>query len=265
MAATHTLTGNFHDLLGEAFDASQIRAYVEPSQTFIVDTDPGGGGRFGRKQVTITADGTWSIDGLPDTSDPGWNPTGFGLRLVIEVRDGAQGASTRSKTTTTNWFSLTADTDFKDVAEIELEAVSTELRDTIHQWSLDAQAAAEAAEAVGTTNDAIIAGRISDPASATASALSASSARLLGFATDPLAMANGAVTRDGDGAPTAFAVEWPDGTAGAFVGTPSVAFPGAIDAWTMTYVGDTTLTFTQPAVTRDDDGNITNRPKVTVA
>lgn len=174
MAATHTLTGNFHDLLGEAFDTSAIRAYVEPSQTFIVDTDPGGGGRFGRKQVTIAADGTWSIDGLPDTEDPGWNPTGFGLRLVIEVRDGAQGASTRSKTTTTNWFALTADTDFKDVAEIELEAVSTELRDTIHQWSLDAQAAAEAAEAVGTTNDAIIAGRINTPGSATATALLAS-------------------------------------------------------------------------------------------
>jgi hypothetical protein len=64
-----------------------------------------------------------------------------------------------------------------------------------------------------------------------------------------------------NGAPVGAAVIWPDGTQGVYTGTPSVAFPGSIDGYTITY-GDT-RTYTQPAVTRDAAGNITNQPAIT--
>lgn len=66
-----------------------------------------------------------------------------------------------------------------------------------------------------------------------------------------------------DGAPTSAAVEWPDGTAGVFTGTPSVAFPGSLDSYTITY--GTTRTYTQPTVTRDANGNITNQPAIVLS
>jgi hypothetical protein len=78
----------------------------------------------------------------------------------------------------------------------------------------------------------------------------------------------GAITRDANGAATAFAVKWPDGAAGAYAATTvSTAFPGAVDAYTVTHVvGSTTKTYTQPAVTRDPStGAATAVPAITVA
>jgi hypothetical protein len=66
-----------------------------------------------------------------------------------------------------------------------------------------------------------------------------------------------------NGAPTSAAVVWPDGTTGAFTGTPSVAFPGSLDSYTITY--GTTRTYTQPTVTRDGSGNITNQPAIVLS
>ncbi|HWI05731.1 MAG TPA: hypothetical protein VNT52_18130 [Acidimicrobiales bacterium] len=78
---------------------------------------------------------------------------------------------------------------------------------------------------------------------------------------DPIIV--GAITRDANGAATSAGVVWPDGTAGAYTATTvSSAFPGAVDAYTVTKGA---LTFTQPAVTRNSDGAVTNRPAVTVA
>jgi hypothetical protein len=37
-----------------------------------------------------------------------------------------------------------------------------------------------------------------------------------------------------------------------------------VDAYTITRTGSPTKTYTQPAVTRDANGNITNRPPITV-
>lgn len=88
---------------------------------------------------------------------------------------------------------------------------------------------------------------------------------LLQFAADPSLMFNGTVTRDADGAPTSASVKWPDGVAGTYSGTPSETFPGAIDAYTVTRPGTPTITYTQPAVTRDAGGTITNRPAITVS
>lgn len=85
----------------------------------------------------------------------------------------------------------------------------------------------------------------------------------LGDAKTPEAMWTGTRTLDANGAVTSAAVTWPDGTTGTYAGTPSTAFPGSIDAYTITY--GTTHVYTQPAVTRDTAGNITNQPAITEA
>lgn len=91
-------------------------------------------------------------------------------------------------------------------------------------------------------------------------------AALLALARNPEAIFSGTVTRDANGAPTSATVQWPDGSSGVYSGTASVTWPGAINSYTVTHVGDTaTLTFTQPMVTRDDNGNIVARPAITVA
>jgi hypothetical protein len=77
----------------------------------------------------------------------------------------------------------------------------------------------------------------------------------------------GVVTRDSNGAATSAGVVWPDGSAGTYTATTvSTAFPGAVDAYTVTWVGSSTKTVTQPAVTRDATaGAVTTRPAMTVA
>ena len=91
-------------------------------------------------------------------------------------------------------------------------------------------------------------------------------AALLALARDPESLFAGAITRDSNGAPTSAVVKWPDGVDGTYSGTPSVSFPGSISAYTITRVGSPTVTFTQPAVTRDaTTGNVTNRPPITVS
>ena len=82
------------------------------------------------------------------------------------------------------------------------------------------------------------------------------------LARTPEALIVGAITLTA-GAPTSAAVVWPDGTTGVFTGTPSATFPGALDAYTITY--GTTRTYTQPTVTRDANGNITNQPAIVLS
>jgi len=90
-------------------------------------------------------------------------------------------------------------------------------------------------------------------------------AALLQLAADPSLLFSGAITRDGDGAPVSAVVTWPDGVSGIYSGTASLTWPGAISAYTITRSGTPTKTYTQPAVTRDTNGNITNRPAITVS
>ncbi|MDT0171008.1 hypothetical protein [Pseudarthrobacter sp. BRE9] len=61
-------------------------------------------------------------------------------------------------------------------------------------------------------------------------------------------------------------MKWPDGNDGNYSGTPSVNFPGSVSAYTVTrVVNGTTVTYTQPAITRDAaTGNVTNRPPIIV-
>lgn len=96
-------------------------------------------------------------------------------------------------------------------------------------------------------------------------------AALLQLARNPETLFAGAVTRDANGAPISAVVTWPDkkvdGTpvTGTYSGTASTTFPGSIDAYTITRALATTATFTQPAVTRDANGYVTNRPAMTVS
>lgn len=72
-------------------------------------------------------------------------------------------------------------------------------------------------------------------------------------------------TRDVNETITTASIVWPDGATGVFTSTAlSTAFPGAIDAWTATYIGSTTKTITQPAVTRDSNGAVTAQPSITI-
>jgi hypothetical protein len=77
----------------------------------------------------------------------------------------------------------------------------------------------------------------------------------------------GTVTRDVNGAAVSANVAWPDGATGVYTATRvSTAFPGAVDAYTVTHVlNGVTTTYTQPAVTRDSTGAVTNKPTMTVA
>lgn len=87
---------------------------------------------------------------------------------------------------------------------------------------------------------------------------------LLQAAANPPELFSGAITLDANGAPTSASVKWPDGTVGVYSGTASVTFPGAVDAYTVTYASTPTLTVTQPAVTRNASGQVTNSPALTI-
>jgi hypothetical protein len=73
----------------------------------------------------------------------------------------------------------------------------------------------------------------------------------------------GAITRDSNQAVTSAAVMWPDGTPGTFTAdTLSTAFPGAVDAYHITYGNPVSRTFTQPAITRNTAGAATTVPRI---
>jgi hypothetical protein len=89
--------------------------------------------------------------------------------------------------------------------------------------------------------------------------------RLLAAA-NPDLLVTGVITRDANEAATSAAVTWPDGAPGTYTATTlSTAFPGAVDAYTITYGSPVEKTYTQPAVTRDSSGAVTNRPAITVS
>jgi hypothetical protein len=90
-------------------------------------------------------------------------------------------------------------------------------------------------------------------------------ASLLQLAANPSMLFSGPVTRDSDGAPISATLRWPDGTVGVYSGAASPDFPGAVDSYTVTYAATPTITITQPAVTRNADGEVTNSPALILA
>lgn len=88
----------------------------------------------------------------------------------------------------------------------------------------------------------------------------------IALAGDPDLLITGAITRDANDAATSAPVTWPDGTPGVYTATSvSGTFPGAVDAYTITYGSPATRTYTQSAVTRNANGAVTTRPAITVA
>ena len=82
----------------------------------------------------------------------------------------------------------------------------------------------------------------------------------------PETIISGAITRDANGAATSAPVTWPDGTPGTYTATTlSTAFPGAVDAYQITYGSPATKTYTQPTITRNASGAATNVPAITVS
>lgn len=85
-------------------------------------------------------------------------------------------------------------------------------------------------------------------------------------AQNPDLIISGAITRDSNGAATVAGVVWPDGSPGTYTAdTLSGSFPGAVDAYHVTYGSPVTRTYTQPAVTRDVNGAVTDRPALVVS
>ena len=87
----------------------------------------------------------------------------------------------------------------------------------------------------------------------------------IAIAASPDLIMTGTITRDANGAISSATVTWPDGTTGTYVtDTASTAFLGAVDAYHVTYGSPATKTYTQPAITRDASGAVTNRPGIQV-
>lgn len=96
-------------------------------------------------------------------------------------------------------------------------------------------------------------------------ALNGTYASFLSLAMDPDLIIVGAITRDINGAATSAPLVWPDGSVGTYTAdTVSVLFPGAVDAYHVTYGSPVTRTYTQPAVTRNASGAVTTRPALVV-
>lgn len=88
---------------------------------------------------------------------------------------------------------------------------------------------------------------------------------LKAFASDPIELFTGTRTLDANDVVTSSPVTWPDGVSGVFSATTVNATYKCVDAYTVTYVGSTTKTVTQTAVTRNGNGEVTTRPPLTVA
>lgn len=88
----------------------------------------------------------------------------------------------------------------------------------------------------------------------------------ISLARNPDALISGTITRDANGAAISAPVTWPDGATGVYTATSvSATFPGAVDAYTITHVLGSTTTYTQPLLTRDGNGAVTNLPAITVS
>jgi hypothetical protein len=91
-------------------------------------------------------------------------------------------------------------------------------------------------------------------------------ASYVAYAANPDTITFGTITRNTDSAVTSATVVWPDGTAGVFTSDVlSSAYPGAVDSYHITYLGSSTVTYTQPTVTRDSNGAVTTRPAMVVS
>ena len=285
MAATsYTLTGDFADILGTDFvigNAKKIVAWVVANTDTI--SDPVGNVvRTGTQSITVAADGTFSVS-LWATNDTTLNPTAF----QYKVHWRAVGAhSLKPVSDDSGWFSLTANTNLADVIEEQYVPPTwlTTVTASLASYVTDAQTAetnAEAAQAAAeaarddavdissiATPDALVQDLVLNTGGAgplTSAALSATFATLIQQAKDPDGIIQGAITRGATGAVTSAGVVWNDGATGTYT-ADSIDSTGAVLGYHITHVvGATTTTYTQPTMTRDGTGAVTNRPAIVVS
>lgn len=126
--------------------------------------------------------------------------------------------------------------------------------------SIYSKAGADAAFATKATQAAVESGRLSS------TTLDATYVSLTAAAKNPDLLIAGSITRDSNQAVTSAAVVWPDGKPGTFTALVlSTAFPGAVDSYKITYGSPIIKTFTQPTVTRNTVGAVTNVPQIVVS
>lgn len=83
------------------------------------------------------------------------------------------------------------------------------------------------------------------------------------IAANPDAIIVGDITRDSNDTAISASVVWPDGDVGTYTAvTLSTEFPGFVDSHTVT---KGTKTYTQPAMVRNENGAIINRPAIVVS
>ena len=158
-------------------------------------------------------------------------------------------------------------------ATSEANAGASALSSANSATAATAQAAAAGNSATSANASANAAGSSAAAADASKTAAAASAASAANAAAYELATWAYAqtfqlvsATRDTNGAITTATIKWPDGVSGVFTtDVASTSFPGAIDAWHATYLGTTTKTVTQPAVTRDTNGAVTVQPAITIS
>lgn len=176
MAATYTLSGDPKTLLGSD-DFTAVRAYITCDQDILVDPDGVEEPRIFGEADVILANATtnaFSVD-LPGND---WTPSPHWYTLHIEGR--SRTSSKVNRVVTTAPFQMTADTTLADLPQAAPKAISVQDYESLIEARDEAVAAAES---VTLPTDGIIAGRINDPESATAAALSASNAQAI--ADDP--------------------------------------------------------------------------------
>lgn len=80
----------------------------------------------------------------------------------------------------------------------------------------------------------------------------------------PDLLITGAITRDTNGVITSATVTWPDGTTGTYTTLAVNGTVPAVDEYSVTYGSPATNTYTQPTVTRDSTGAVTDLPAIVV-
>lgn len=155
--ATFTLTGKANDLVGDG-PTRTMRGYVEPSQPVINDAATNTQ-HYGNKALLFDEAGGWTID-LIETGD-----LVAAYRVVIEYVDDTPGSTAKLQRKTSNYFTLTDDTEFGSKVDVDVTAVTTETLESVY----DARD-----EALGSAEDAAVAQAAAEAAAATAGQLATS-------------------------------------------------------------------------------------------
>jgi len=84
---------------------------------------------------------------------------------------------------------------------------------------------------------------------------------LVALAQDPELIITGSITRNSSNVVTSAAVVWPDGVTGTYTSLSFDAATGAVNSYQIT---KGSATYTQPTLTRNSAGAVTNRPAIVV-